>query len=45
MRKVFGWVRLFRISVLAYIRIGIFLLVEVTEGMVDFSMLALVCAD
>ena len=45
MRKVLGWVRLFRISVLADIRIGIFLLVEVTEGMVNFSMLALVSAD
>ena len=45
MRKVLCWVWFFRISILANVGVGILLLVEVTKGMVDFSMLAFVCAD
>ena len=36
--KVLGWVWLFRVSIFADIRVGVFLLVQVTESMVNFAM-------
>lgn len=43
--KVLGWVWQLRIPVLANVRVGVFLLIEVTKGVVNLSMLTLVCAN
>jgi hypothetical protein len=43
--KILAWVRLFWIFIFAYEGVGILLLIEVAEGMVDFTMLALVCTN
>jgi hypothetical protein len=37
--------RLLRVPVLAHERIGVLLLIEVAESVVDFAMLALICTD
>lgn len=43
--KTLGRMRLLRVLVLAHERVGILLLIEVAEGVVNFSMLALVRTD
>jgi hypothetical protein len=43
--EILGWTRLLRIAVLARIRVGILLLVEIAKGVVDLAMLALICTD
>lgn len=43
--EILGRVGLLGISVLAHVWIGVLLLVEVTEGVVDLSVLALICTD
>lgn len=45
MSQILCGVRLLRVAILACIWIGVFLLVKVTEGVVDFSMLALIGAN
>ena len=44
-RKVLGWVWLLRVAVLAHVRVGVFVLIEVTEGVVYFAVLALVSTN
>jgi hypothetical protein len=44
-RKVLARMRLFRVPVLAHKRVGIFFLIEVAKGVIDFTVLALVCTD
>jgi hypothetical protein len=44
-RKVLCRMRLLWVSVFAHVWVRVFLLVEVTEGMVNFSMLGFICAD
>lgn len=43
--EILGRVGLLGISVLAHVRVGIFFLIEVTKGVVDLSVLALICTD
>jgi hypothetical protein len=45
MRKVLCRMRLLWISVLAHVWVRVFLLIEVTERVIYFSMLGFVCAD
>jgi hypothetical protein len=45
MRKVLCRMRLLWVSVLAHIWVRVFLLIEVTECVINFSMLGLVCAN
>jgi hypothetical protein len=45
MRKIFAWVRLRRVLVLACIWVGVFFLVEVAESVVHLPMLALICTN
>ena len=43
--EILGRMRLLWVAVLAYIWIRILLLIEVAKRVVDFSVLALICAD
>lgn len=45
MRKVLCRMRLLWVSVLAHVWVRVFLLIEVTERVINFSMLGLVCAN
>lgn len=45
MRKVLCRMRLLWVSVLAHVWVRVFLLIEVTECVINFSMLGLVCAN
>jgi hypothetical protein len=45
MLEALGWMWDFRIPVLAHVGVGVVLLIEITKGVVDFAMLALVCTD
>jgi hypothetical protein len=44
-RKVFGWMRLFRVPIFTDIRVRIFFLVEIAESMIDFAVFTLICTD
>ena len=43
--KALGGMRLLRVLVFAHERVRVLLLIEVAEGVVNLSMLALVCTD
>ena len=43
--KILAWMRLLRVPVLAHEGVGVFVLIEIAESVVDFAMLAFVCPN